>query len=352
MNPISTRNLIFFPLLCAAFVINVYGTETASMANAVNDFGMIVGVRFSGPSNDPSTGRATLWFRDLSVLDLGTLSDGASSVATGVNNRGQVVGYSRTATGSTHAFLWQAGVIHDLGTLRPEHVWSSANGINDHGEVVGGSCENDPGLVGYADAACRAFAWRRGTMQDLGVYPGGGYSVAQAINDKGEVVGYGDVPIEFDQTAQRGLVWANGGITEIGLLLQGTAIQATGINDRGVVIGWVVGPDFCENCGFSWKAGSVQEVITGFPNNSPQRIAAALGVNKRGEIVGLSLAGDGVAAFLVNDGNVVELPSLTSAPGSIASAINEHGLIVGYSTDGNGVSRAVMWEKGIIRVLQ
>ena len=98
---------------------------------------------------DDSTCRATLWFRDLFVYDLGVLPHGSSSVATGINNLGQIVGYSNLTAGPlsttpTHAVAWNLGAIHDLGVLRPDDVSSQATGINDAGQVVGGSCKPAP----------------------------------------------------------------------------------------------------------------------------------------------------------------------------------------------------------------
>ncbi len=50
------------------------------------------------------------------MTDLGTLG-GSNSLAYGVNLAGQVVGYSETAAGEQHAFLWTKGVMTDLGLL-------------------------------------------------------------------------------------------------------------------------------------------------------------------------------------------------------------------------------------------
>ena len=86
--------------------------------------------------------------RELSITDLGTLPGGDFSVAWGINSRGQVVGYSQTASGATiHAFLWEDGRMTDLGTL-PGGEFSVAHGINARGQVVG-SCNPASG-AGHA----------------------------------------------------------------------------------------------------------------------------------------------------------------------------------------------------------
>ena len=50
------------------------------------------------------------------MTDLGTLG-GTYSWAFDINDRGQVVGYSGTAAGDQHAFLYGDGAMTDLGTL-------------------------------------------------------------------------------------------------------------------------------------------------------------------------------------------------------------------------------------------
>ena len=50
------------------------------------------------------------------VMDLGTLG-GERTSAMGINNRGDVVGFSDTSKGLTRAFLYSGGSLIDLGTL-------------------------------------------------------------------------------------------------------------------------------------------------------------------------------------------------------------------------------------------
>jgi len=72
------------------------------------------------------------------MTDLGILSGGSWSSAYGINNNGQIVGSGDDASGYSHAVLWQNGKITNLGTL-PGGSWSSASGINDNGQIVGSS---------------------------------------------------------------------------------------------------------------------------------------------------------------------------------------------------------------------
>ena len=83
------------------------------------------------------------------VTDLGTLG-GQESSALGVNNYGQVVGYSTVEGGNfgtRHAFYWDStrGMI-DMGILGGS--WAAAAGINDSGQAVGIS-ETTDGWIGF-----------------------------------------------------------------------------------------------------------------------------------------------------------------------------------------------------------
>jgi probable HAF family extracellular repeat protein len=92
--------------------------------------------------------------------------------ASAINDRGQVTGYYFGGHGS---FLWSGGRVTNLGTL-PGATFTQSYGINNHGQVVG-----------YTDFD--AFVWQHGKMTALPRLAGGG-TAAYDINDRGQIVGY------------------------------------------------------------------------------------------------------------------------------------------------------------------
>jgi probable HAF family extracellular repeat protein len=93
------------------------------------------------------------------MTDLGTLGGRPFNIATGINDSGQVVGYSYTAASDFHAFFTgpNGTGMTDLGTLGGQT--SQAFDINDSGEVTG-LAEISPG--GY-----HAFLYSHGGITDL-----------------------------------------------------------------------------------------------------------------------------------------------------------------------------------------
>ena len=184
-------------------------------AYGINDRGEIVGT--SGTASGSQ--HAVLW-QDGVITDLGVGS--SSSAARAINNRGQVVGQS-TGSGMEHPFLWQDGVMTNLGTLGGNY--GSAIGINDHGQVAG--------LSATAAGAGHPFLWEDGAMADLtsGQSPGINWGAAYDVNKRGQVVGQILMSSGFHAA-----VWQDGVMTELGPL-GGSYSTAVDINDRGQAVG-------------------------------------------------------------------------------------------------------------------
>ena len=115
------------------------------------------------------------------MSDLGTLG-GPQSFATGINDRGQIVGAAMLDPANTvqHAFLYSAGKMVDLGLL-PGTNFSEAMGINNSGTIVG-------------DSQGRLVIWQNGSILDVNNLlkdpPGFLLSYAAGINDLGQIVGF------------------------------------------------------------------------------------------------------------------------------------------------------------------
>lgn len=122
------------------------GSWPPTMANAVSNTGEIVGLSSDG--GPVSFGETISWISGVQT-DTGyaTLGGGNATAPNGVNDQGQVVGWSTITAAnplavccpSMHAVRWSAsGAILDLGTL-PGDTFSEAFSINFSGQIIGSS---------------------------------------------------------------------------------------------------------------------------------------------------------------------------------------------------------------------
>ena len=200
---------------------------TASNGFAINDAGQVTG-------NSSTSGIYYAHaFLDSggTMTDLGTLPggcDGETSSGSGINASGQVTGQADLYSDDCsyfvpQAMLYSAGTMTNLGSL--DGGWSQGLAINDSGQVTGWSFASGTGTVEHA------FLYSAGTMTDLGTFPGGTDSEGYGINNLGQVVGFSDTnggysPIGFVYTPGVGMVWL------------GFLFAATAINDSGQITGY------------------------------------------------------------------------------------------------------------------
>jgi len=271
------------------------------------------------------------------VIDLGALpgADAGMSMPAAINDLGQVVGYSRVASPSglgERAFLWSNGVIQDLGTLGGR--WSWAGGINNAGQIVGGSTINESDRYGWPYE--RAFVWQDGVMTPLPV-PGGGASGASDINDAGVIVGAAATA----DGERRACLWEEGSITYLGTL--GGWSSALAINESGQVVGYSeISAGSNQHHAFLWEDGVMMDLGT-----LGGDLSLASDINDLGQVVGPAETAEGKRhAFLWEDGVMMDLGVLPGMEESDAYAINNRGQVVGVSW-GRGGS-PFLWEDGVM----
>jgi RNA polymerase sigma factor (sigma-70 family) len=122
-------------------------------------------------------GQRTLY----TVTDLGTLPGFSHSMATSINNKGEIFGAENDPKGSQRPFYYHDGAMHGIA-MPPGYSSGSANRINDRGMILG-----------YGYRMVGPFASLLGSKDGLTVYtpptPMQKLTVA-AVNDKGVITGW------------------------------------------------------------------------------------------------------------------------------------------------------------------
>ena len=163
-----------------------------SSAHGINNTGEVVGWSITRSNSSDFLYSRAFSYSNGSMKNLGALADDYSS-ANGINSIGDVVGRS-VINGGSRAFLYSNGTMKDLGILgggRTGSNKSEAYGINDSGQVVGYShFRVSRDLFDF-----HAFLYSNGSMWDLNnlIDPASGWEITQAraINNVGQIVGYG-----------------------------------------------------------------------------------------------------------------------------------------------------------------
>lgn len=286
------------------------GPNSATLWPVHNNRGIIAGVSDTS-SMDPlgeswscgafflpsHTGHSCLGFvwRNGVMKPLPTLG-GNNGFATGVNNRGQVVGWAESAVHDPtcvppQVLQFEAVIYGPNGNVRELPPFSgdpdgAATAINDQGEVVGisGICQNAVGNL----SAEHAVLWANGVPMNIGNLGGAGWNTPMAINERGEIVGFSDLTGDNNgQTPNfHAFLWTSQkGIQDLGTLPGDVLSEALGINDEGQVVGVSIDANNNERA-FIWQNGVMTDLNTLVGSGTSLYLLAAGDINDRGEITG------------------------------------------------------------------
>jgi probable HAF family extracellular repeat protein len=287
---------------------------------------------------------------------------GSMSLPESINNRSWVSGGSNlSGDQNSHASLWVAGHVTDLGTLGGPNSGIGSPIHNEFDELVGQSDTSEIDPLGEDFCGdpyiCRGFVWRDGRMTSLPTL-GGNNSLGVSANNRGEAVGFAETTVEDPNCVPpqvldlEAVIWGPRP-NEIRTLppLPGDAISAAlAINDFGQVAGCSghCGGVVFQTCNHAvlWQNGSVINLgsLGGAFNN------VALDMNEIGEVAGISdLAADTTThGFFWKDGHMIDLGTLPGDNLSLAFGTNNRAQVVGQSCDPSGNCRAFLWQNGVM----
>ena len=186
------RPVIWGPDTTQIKELPLFPGDSSGAATAINNRGQVVGI--SGIC-DQAVGRHTakhaLLWENGKITDLGNLGAELWITPMAINQRGDIVGFGATDASDLggdylRAFIWtRKGGMKKIEPLPGRnHVLSQATGINERGQVVGSSCT--------FEGACLGFLWQNNVITYLkDLIPGftGEIINAQDINDDGEITG-------------------------------------------------------------------------------------------------------------------------------------------------------------------
>ena len=294
--------------------------DTRTERSTTEDF---CGFEFMGYTSSPTPCVPFVWIGG-HMTALKTLG-GVNGVATWINSYGVIAGYAENrmpdstcaGTGSSQFYqfkpvLWLGDRIQPLPTAGKQ--FSDADGValavNDLGQAVGatGSCGSfNPSFL-FNLQPVHAVLWENGIARDLGTLPNQIGNLAENINNLGEVVGGPAISGQaFLWTQESGMVGL--GAVENGLNAPDNYSVAIGVNDKGEIVG--VSANFSPAGAINAIRGFVRQngklvdlntLIVGsnpFPqsfstNVGPTGLVTACKVNSKGEIDGIAVDPNGV----------------------------------------------------------
>ena len=272
-----------------------------------------------------------------------------SITAAGINNEGQVTGsyFLDESEPLEFTFLYSMGTTGGGGGLGG-HA-SMANGLNNKGQVVGQGDISPP--VGNLIVLHQAYVFSNGTTVHLDTRSGG-QSAAFSINQNGEITGSistgncGGI-LCYDPSLlgdTHAFMDTGSGLTDIGTL-GGNFSEGIGINNLGEITGAsnlvANGPNHV----FLYYRGAMHDLGAFHGSDSLGKA-----INDNGQIIGTA----GMSGFLYSGGAFHALPTLPGGTYSIPAGINKHGDVVGAGSvpgPSGAPTHAFLYKDGVMRDL-
>ena len=236
------------------------GEKTYHGGGAINNKGQVVG----SATNSKGNIHAFFWEPgSASAVDLGTFG-GFTSFGRAINDRTQVVGGAETQDGM-RAFLWENGTLKNLGTLPGFHE-SIATGINEAGDIIGRAYTKIQGPFWKQPSI--PVLWHGGEIRALPLPTGFVSGRAAAINNYGVIVGWA-----YDTTNHStACSWEGSQVVNLGAVLGTKLSSANALNDGGEIVG-TAGSSERDMRAFVYKGKSV-DWIPFLPYQSSARAAS------------------------------------------------------------------------------
>lgn len=298
------------------------------------------------------------------VTDLGVLPGYSLSVASGINDNGDIAGYCATSSdfSTTDAVIWRNGAMINLGKL-PGGIYSTATAINSQGVVVG---DGDTGNY-------RPQSWVSTASGLYNFFPNnGGNTHAVFISDQGMIGGYFTKSLSGNTSSWRGSIWTPDPkdprkyrqvilpiLVGLDPNFKGTTAIPMAFNQSGQAAGYadneVIGQHAC-----FWNNDTAHTIVD-LGTLPGDWSSIGWGMNGLGQVVGESHPPFGSRPVVWDNDAAhtpIELPFLPGDNYGSASAINNLGHVLGWSAvsqDGTwnvGPQRLVLWRDGAVYELQ
>lgn len=197
------------------------------------------------------------------------------------------------------------------------------SGINDEGQIVGSFQDKSGTFHGFMRSA-------DGTTYTTIDVPGSMYTTALAINNQGEVVGLFAVPFGTPAVYIRSSDGTS--FTMPALLGRPVSIYGLGLNNNSQVVGY-----YQENNRFSSFLCDLASNSCTPLALSGAAVTAAKAINDQGQVTGYVNVAGQVRGFLLNpDGTTLVFDEPDATTSTIATGISSNGQITGYFSGSTG----------------